>query len=404
MIVCRTCGSRNADGDSFCGSCGDFLEWTGEKASDAGSPPPVEQEPAAPPAARRDEPPDEPTVTGRSDGDGETPGATAALVAPIPADPAPAPFPEPTPTAPTPTAEAAAPAPQAQPRAQPEAMMPQGARRRPAAEVTAPPPQRHPRPGDVICGNCGEGNLPTRRFCSRCGRSLQVEIDHSAAVVTLPWWRRLFHRRFRARPAGTRPSLRQARGTTTSLAHGVLVAVRRTLAIAVLLTGVLYALSPQTRDAVNHVVLGAKDRVQSLISPRYVPVRPTSAAATAEVPGHPAGAVTDGFTNTFWAAPDATAQPTLVLRFDHPVGLDRAIVRLGGGDDFQAWGRPEKLHLVYSTGRTFDLTLTDTPDPQDVTLAGGDGVTSVELHVVSVYRSVQSRGLAITEIELFQRQ
>lgn len=31
MIVCRSCGSHNADGDAFCGTCGDYLEWTGEK-------------------------------------------------------------------------------------------------------------------------------------------------------------------------------------------------------------------------------------------------------------------------------------------------------------------------------------------------------------------------------------
>ena len=31
MIVCKECGFKNADADSFCGACGSFLEWTGEK-------------------------------------------------------------------------------------------------------------------------------------------------------------------------------------------------------------------------------------------------------------------------------------------------------------------------------------------------------------------------------------
>ena len=31
MIVCKSCGFRNTAADSFCGSCGAFLEWTGEK-------------------------------------------------------------------------------------------------------------------------------------------------------------------------------------------------------------------------------------------------------------------------------------------------------------------------------------------------------------------------------------
>ena len=43
MIVCKSCGFRNNGADSFCGSCGAFLEWTGEKVE-----PP---KPAATPAA-----------------------------------------------------------------------------------------------------------------------------------------------------------------------------------------------------------------------------------------------------------------------------------------------------------------------------------------------------------------
>ncbi|MBA2281151.1 MAG: hypothetical protein H0W25_07935, partial [Acidimicrobiia bacterium] len=31
MIVCRKCGFHNQDADAFCGSCGSFLEFTGEK-------------------------------------------------------------------------------------------------------------------------------------------------------------------------------------------------------------------------------------------------------------------------------------------------------------------------------------------------------------------------------------
>ncbi|MFK0223821.1 hypothetical protein ACIQWN_37275, partial [Streptomyces vinaceus] len=32
MIVCRKCGFHNEPDDTFCGSCGGFLEWTGERA------------------------------------------------------------------------------------------------------------------------------------------------------------------------------------------------------------------------------------------------------------------------------------------------------------------------------------------------------------------------------------
>ncbi|WP_433231049.1 hypothetical protein ACQP2H_03555 [Micromonospora sp. CA-248260] len=33
MIICRECGNHNGDADTFCGSCGSFLEWTGEKTA-----------------------------------------------------------------------------------------------------------------------------------------------------------------------------------------------------------------------------------------------------------------------------------------------------------------------------------------------------------------------------------
>ena len=33
MIVCLKCGSHNNDSEQFCASCGDFLEWNGEKVA-----------------------------------------------------------------------------------------------------------------------------------------------------------------------------------------------------------------------------------------------------------------------------------------------------------------------------------------------------------------------------------
>ena len=59
MMVCTQCGFQNETEDAFCGSCGAFLEWAGEKVeTDAPAPvaaasPVVETPAAAPP----DEPP-----------------------------------------------------------------------------------------------------------------------------------------------------------------------------------------------------------------------------------------------------------------------------------------------------------------------------------------------------------
>ena len=33
MMICTKCGHQNDDGDAFCGSCGTFLEWAGERVA-----------------------------------------------------------------------------------------------------------------------------------------------------------------------------------------------------------------------------------------------------------------------------------------------------------------------------------------------------------------------------------
>ena len=49
MIVCKQCGHHNEDSDTFCGSCGKFLEWTGERVVVAQpEPEPVAPEPISP--------------------------------------------------------------------------------------------------------------------------------------------------------------------------------------------------------------------------------------------------------------------------------------------------------------------------------------------------------------------
>src|ERR1700733_12355933 len=53
MIVCKKCGFNNSDADAFCGSCGAFLEWTGEKVTPPATPAPA---PGAPEPAEPAEP------------------------------------------------------------------------------------------------------------------------------------------------------------------------------------------------------------------------------------------------------------------------------------------------------------------------------------------------------------
>lgn len=540
MIVCRNCGFHNADADAFCGSCGQFLEWTGERL-DAETPvevsppapsatpaePPASAPAAAPatsttpatalpspptpaapiPAATNSAPAPTPTLTG---GDAApvvaTPPAPAAPPAEPPAEPeqpkvpkqAPAPGewrpavgapssrrssvtptgftwtglpgaratgtgaagagaagagaagtaspgtagvpsagkpagstaaapskPAAAPPKPASTySEAAAlvaPIPQdteptratgpdrgvqpgpARPaaRTQPPPMTPQADRRRPPPPATSAPPTRQLQPDDLICGNCGEGNPPTRKFCSRCGASLQT-----AAVVPTPptpWWRKI--QKFfelRLRPLGSRPN-RRFRGLSS-----ISRLIRRVLVAAVVLLALAYAIFPPLRGAVNSALGSLRDRIESIFTVQYVPVHPTSTVATAAMPGHGAELATDGIANDFWAAPDAAAQPTLVLGFDNPTKLVGAAVHSGDSDDPRGYGRPDKLHLVFFNGPTLlgtaDVELTDTTDEQKVTFDGKPGATSVEVHIVSVYRSVSSPAVALSEIEFSEQR
>ncbi len=157
-IVCKLCGTHAASGESFCGGCGAFLEWEGERIV-------AEPESASVPAA--------------------------------PDSPAPAPE-APAYVAPAEPAGGAASAPQegsdgdGTTKAQPIAVQP-------AVPIERPKPAALPRPSRkldsdaVYCGSCGDANAPERRFCRRCGALLEAPAP--VAVVRLPWWRRLFGQR-----------------------------------------------------------------------------------------------------------------------------------------------------------------------------------------------------------------
>lgn len=287
------------------------------------------------------------------------------------------------------------------PGAQPEAVVPQSTARRPPP-VQPSKPTRRPQPDDRICGQCGEGNPPIRKFCSRCGATLE-----HAVVVKAPWWRRLVpRRRPKVLPAGDReaPDPLAPHAKPRRKRKPITARIRTVVAVVLFVGTLVYGIHPPFRDAVNERWTSAKDRVQAIVKPQFVPVHASGAQATTESPDHPGPLAVDGFKNTFWVAPGAAAEPTLVLTFAEPVDLKRAIVRNGSSEDFQKSHRAKDLHFVYSTGQSFDATLTDTPEEQKVRLKEAQGVTSVEIHVTSVYRSLQGNDLAITEIELFTKK
>jgi hypothetical protein len=283
---------------------------------------------------------------------------------------------------------------------QPDALEPQPAQRR-TVPVKRQPPTRKLQPGELVCGDCGEGNPATRKFCSRCGGSLAA-----AVIVKTPWWRKLLPRRgAKVRKSGDRPK-RKGRGgkTRTGVAvSATFKALRRIVAIALLIGGILYGLMAPFRGWVNDRAQAAKSGVEDIFFPDYEPVNESEAPVSpVQDPANPGLNALDGFFDTFWAAPIAGQQPVLVIKFDGPVDLAQLIVHNGDPADFKGKLRAKQLHLVYSTGKTTDVNLTDNPDPQTFELENGEGAEYVEVHVANTFKSVNGTMVALTELEFFK--
>jgi hypothetical protein len=270
--------------------------------------------------------------------------------------------------------------------------------RRPPRPVNKAAPTRMRQPGDLICGECGEGNPPNRRFCSRCGHSL-VDAErctsHGGADLPAP---SEGHGDRRGRGRGGRRCGRRKRSPLAKL----LPMIRRVVAIALLVGGIVYASVPPFRRWVNERALDAKSRVLSIVRPQYTPVHPFPVTDQSELSGHPGAALSDGFTNAFWAAPVGD-KDVVTLQLDHPTQVQRALIRIGISGNSQGASRPHQLHLVFSTGKTQDLNLDDTADPQEVAIKADGPVTTIELHVTSLFKA-SSDTVAITEIELFEKK
>jgi zinc ribbon protein len=488
VIVCRQCGHQNADNETFCASCGRFLEWTGERvvvAEPEPEPPPAaepEPEPArhgfidrvkqavgldeaasqattipepaprqvsissaspnpnapapapylppsiagpqtpyvkppAPSAPPPSYPPLPATVTPAASAPnvpparptvpvGTTPYAPPAQPPRGPAPYAPTPHPtaySPPPTSP-PTATSPPPAPPVEPISvypeepmsrRPVSVAPTAPRPRPVR--TAEPPTRR-QPGDLICGQCGEGNDPSRHFCRRCGNPLE-----EAVVVRLPWYRRFLNRIFgtRTREAGWRPQ----RIGRPNVIGGAWRIIRLAIAAAIVVAVLAFLLIPSFHTLVVDRVTSAVTAVRKIVHPNYDPIYPIGASASSSIAGHPPSLAMDKFNNTYWAASTSDHNPTLVLRFQGPedlaeIGFTSGASGTAPADQFLSQPRPHAVHLVFSDGTTQDLNLVDEASAQFYP-TNVKQVTFVEIHVLSTWATANASpsSVAITEVE-----
>lgn len=404
MIICGHCGTGNDDGAVFCGNCGRYLEFAaaeaespGAKPADGGAPGRDAPGTTAQPVAETT--PGSPATTGPS----VPPAGPGAAAPPAPAAAAAASPPG------AGTADAAPPVtaasgrgggdsdlasplivPVESPGQGPEpdrstaAVRPgvPAARRRP---LELPPEDRVALPGELVCGNCGAGNAPTRRFCRRCGADLR----DAPVVPPPPWWRRLFAARPGAPAVGYRPRrvIRRSYGPTVLA-----------LVLALLAAAVWAGRAPLTRLAA-----AAVDRAVSTRS-----VDPVKLTATSSAPGHPPRLLHDGTDNLFWA-PAGTGGDGRGQRVDvwfrQPFRLVAIVVRNGASGQPQAYlaqARPRTIRVTFirdggpATDR--DFVLNDQPGPQDLFI-GVDSVTAVRITILDANGVGPGRLVALAELD-----
>ena len=366
-MTCPACGQGNDRGVAFCGACGSYLDWDEAEPAPATAPPPAT---AAAPATA-------PPV------DAAVPAATPAAAS-GPAAPATS-----APVAPATGGPSATPGHDGPPASSTERVVAPVLPGAPAARrpSRAPDPEEAPpAPGDLICGSCGAGNVPTRHFCRRCGASL-VE---ARVQGRRSWWRRLLRPDPRPDPvAGARPR-RRRRFPTRAV-------------VAVLVVGALGLAAYVSRDALGDGVTAVQDRLQGGTT-----FNPVSVAASSEAPDRPATQLVDGTSDLGWspAAPGDGVGQTVDLAFDEPFRLVHLVVAGGTSpvqEEYLTGSSPRALDVTTTAAdgstRTQRVALDDVPGPQTLDVTADD-VVAVRLTIVSTYRGAPETFVGLAEVEL----
>ncbi|ROR97601.1 hypothetical protein EDD28_2202 [Salana multivorans] len=250
------------------------------------------------------------------------------------------------------------------------------------AKADEPPPA----PGDLICGSCGAGNVPTRKFCRRCGNSLA----EARVQPRRSWWSRLWRPEPKAGPvAGTRPKVRRRRFPT-----------RAVVTLGVL--GVLVFVGFLFRPELAKLVVAVQDRIAGNEAINQVSVTASSAAA-----GHEADLARDGTTNLSWQ-PEATgagAGEYLDFTFAEPFRLTRVLVIPGASDveaEYLTTAAPQQLTITVTTSagtqQDFTMTLEDRVGLQHTAIEADD-VVAVRVTIDQSYRASDTMHVALAEVE-----
>jgi hypothetical protein len=271
--------------------------------------------------------------------------------------------------------------------------------------VTRTQPTRRLRPGDLICGECGEGNRPARKFCGRCGEPLLL-----AETVRTPWWRALIPRRGprtvvlagEPRLGSTGGSGRKAGRDLGQGMRKLYRMVRLGMGLALLGAGLVYGVYPPFRDTVNSEFAAVKQKLSSEASRGLVPVHPVKVTVNLQAAGHRGADAVDGFTSTYWLARwNPGHAPVLTLHFGRRVTLERMVLISGASGNFTAAGRPATLDLIFSNDESGIVVPQDTPKPQTLRISHAALITSVQIQIGSVYPGLSGSKVAIRDIELF---
>jgi len=408
LIVCERCGSHNADGENFCGACGAFLEWEGAPATPV-SPAPVT--PTLPPEPPVTTPPvskppvSKPPVTTTTAPVTTTPPVTATPIntAATTSGPAPRPpsdWPSPPSDDPPPRTAPVADTPPTNgtptngteaERKGPRAVKPSEATRRRPTPTTTPTDEPPPAAGDLICGQCGAGNDPSRRFCRRCGASLL-----EAKVAPKPaWWRRLLARlRGRRYEAGYRRQVRQP-----VRIHG------RVIFILMLAALILLAALPG-----RPYILAGSEVVKDRIRP-HVRVTPIRAYASSSAPNAGPERIIDNVSNQFWA-PAATGPAEgqwVEVDLPEPTRVLDLVIHTGISADrkqFNTQARPREVEITFRSENRKEtrkvIRLGDETGKQEFQVRASR-VVRIRITLRSAYGALPNRRVALAEVEIFGR-